>query len=505
MHRTVQGKGSDMKLISKLHNATYIILLGMTAVMAVASVIAAVTGRVDVLTGGLAATVFIIFIILQLICLAFYQPALTPYKVGFYCMHIGLIILLAGLFAYAIAGQEMTVQVPISEEGAYYDSIQNEDGEETDLGFAFKLTDFKIEKYPSGTDRYYRTEVAITDPTTLEVEADYLEVNRTLRKNGWKIYLMDYSDGRRELAQYGIPEKLIYETYNASGAEAGADLLDLVYADLAGTHYTYYLYDEINGGFRPLAADNAAMLTGELWAYAFADQAGTTVYVLRKDGAFARRLSGTGKELVSQITELYPDSRVSYYYYTAEMGRVTAIDAEYVQEECTATVYAGIRPGAEGAIGVYVMAEEMIPTHSLAVKEGGSTLLADLFDRCGDPAPAGSYMIYSPKTRSYVATTEEEVYALTGKVSGYAVNMEGTSVVFVHPLSNILLIKQDPGEWATTVGMVMTMIGALLMCLIPRSWGRRRSEAAEDRESGEVLPSAPVKPGKSARKGGGRK
>ena len=472
-----------MKSIQKLHFVTYLTLLVLTVILAIASIVAAATGDISILTGGLAALVFIVFAVLQIICLAIYQPALTPYKVGFYCMHIGLLLILAGLAAFELAGNDMTVQVPVSESGAYYDNIKNEDGETIDLGFAFKVTDFAIEKYESGADKYYRADVAFTDPTTLAVEKDYLEVNRTLRKNGWKIYLMDYNDGLKTLSgQYGLTEDSFYAAYTAGGEGSGTQLLNQIYDDIAGTRYNYLLYDEQNSYFTPLTKDQVALLTGSLWSYVTVEDGLSTVYILRKDGAFKETLTATGNQILSHVETTYPEARVSYYYYTIDRGVVTWLYDESVAETTPnpiatyGEVFAGIRENGEGNLAVYVMAREVKPAHTITSTEGGSTLLAEITAKCGNESAGVSYMLYNAKANGFSLASEEQIAALEGKITGYALNMGDGALVYVQPLALILLIKHDPGEYVTLLGMIAVILGAVLMCLVR---GRKNSPAGD--------------------------
>lgn len=487
-----------MKSIPKIHFITYLILLGLTLLMAIASVAASVTGNIDILTGGLAATVFIIFAVLQIVCLALYQPAFTPYKIGFYLMHIGLLILLAGLSAYALAGESITVQVPVSSTGSYYTQIQNEDGEMTDLGFAFKLTEFTVEKYESGNDKYYRADVAFTDPATLLVEEDYLEVNRTLRRNGWKLYLMDYSDGLRNLAALGLTQESFYETYSADGANSGSDLLDLIYQDIAGTRYNYYLYDEANSRFIAITEEQISITTGSLWAYTFESEGMATVYLTKKNGAFAETFSGTGNEILAHVAEAYPEARVSYYQYDIGYGAAGFLHDESIPEEegnavaqITDKVYAYIRDNGDAGITVYIMTQEMKPSHSFSSSEGGSALLAEIAGVCGEQSAEISYMIYSPQASGYTRTEELDVAALNGELRAYAVNMNGQALIYVHPLSIIILIKHDPGEWATIAGMILVMLGAVLMCLIR---GRKKNFTPNDEKAAETASGSNASP-----------
>lgn len=479
-----------MKLTQKMHFVAYLAMTILTIVLAIAAVSASITGSIDIFTGGLAAVVFIVFAILQIACLSIYQPALTPYKVGFYLMHIGLLVLLAGLAAYELAGESLTVQVPVSESGYSYSSVQNEDGELVDLGFAFKIKDFQVEKYESGNDKYYRADVIFTDPATLQQSEDYLEVNRTRRNNGWKLYLMDYSDGAKLLSStYGLTADSFYETYNADGERAGQTLLELIYQDVAGVRYSYYLYDETNTRFIALTEEEVSLLTGSLWAYTVEEDGYIAVYLTRRDGSFTETLTATGSEVLAQVESTYSDERISYYYYTIDRGIVTWLYDESVDEATPnpistyGEVFAGIRK-TDAGVQVYVMARELTPAHSFHTTEGGSPLLAEITSVCGEESNEISYMLYSASAGGYQKADETDIAELSGKLYGYALNMGGEALIYVHPLSLILLIKQDPGEWATIAGMGMVILGALLMCLV-RGKKKTSSDAQTDVSSAE--------------------
>ena len=461
-----------MNSIGKLHSFTYLALTLLTVILAVASVVAAVSGTIDIFTGGLAAVVLILFAILQIACISVYQPAFTPYKVGFYLLHLGLLILLSGLAAFELAGSEKTVQVPVNENGSFYSSIRNESGEEEDLGFSFRLNSFRVEKYESGADRYYRTDVEFLDPTTLRQTTDYLEVNRTLRQNNKKIYLMDYSDGLKTLSgQYGLSADSFYDVYASHGATSGYDLLSLIYQDIAGTRYAYYLYDEANSRFIARSVEEIALISTTLWAYTEETDGFVTVYLVPKNGAFEKTLTDSGENIISFVKANYPDKRVSYYYYTMDQGVVTPIfdpSMEGERENPVETyenVFAGIRVSDAG-VSVYLMKEELTPDRSFNSTEGGSTLMAKISDAYGERAAEVAYMLYTPSAGGYVKTTESEIAALDGELRGYALNMGDTALIYVHPLSVVLLVKEDPGEYATLAGMILTMAGALLMCLL---------------------------------------
>ena len=73
---------------------------------------------------------------------------------------------------------------------------------------------------------------------------------------------------------------------------------------------------------------------------------------------------------------------------------------------------------------------------------------------------------------------------MQGKVYGYALNMGDGALIYVQPLSVVLLIKHDPGELFTWIGMATVILGSILMCLVK---GRKNSPAG-DFDSPESTP-----------------
>ncbi|MBQ8288328.1 MAG: cytochrome c biogenesis protein ResB [Clostridia bacterium] len=512
-----------MKSLQKLHFYAYLILLVLTLLMATGTIIAVLTGDIGALSGGLAAFVFVVFAIVQVVCLAMYQPGLSVYKIGFYLMHVGLLVLLAGLAAYALVGESINVQVPISETGNYYRYVTNEKGENIDLGFAFKLDKFTLEKYESGSDKYYRTDMTFTDPTTLATEGDYLEVNRTLRKNGWKIYLMSYSDGVSTLRAMDDGRgnsiyNMVHTTYSAQGKTAGADIVDKVYADIKGKWYDYYLYNEDTNRLEPVSEEKISAIGGNLWAYTFRQDDYVLVYLTQS--ASAEKISGTGNDVLARVEEGYPDAEIRYYefitdpyrtdyrsaklLYTVDAPKVTTEDAPVTAPvtgetpattpstgdaesnplaEITDQVHAYVCVDASGKVKVYILEEEITPDASYSTTEGGSAMLATLSEKYGKAASAPTFQIYDAKSGWYVTVAEEQVYAEEGVLNAYAVNMGDSLVIFVHPLSNLLLLKRDPGEYATVIGMVLVMLGGVMMCLIR---GRKNKKVKDDGDDDQI-------------------
>lgn len=111
---------------------------------------------------------------------------------GFYAMHLGLVVMLVGFALFELAGDTVSANVPIGSD-TFYSNIGRENGEICELGFNFRVTDFSIDYHEDGSEKQYRAGIEFADAVTLRVEEDELSVNHTLKKNGWRIYLMSYS------------------------------------------------------------------------------------------------------------------------------------------------------------------------------------------------------------------------------------------------------------------------------------------------------------------------
>lgn len=81
-------------------------------------------------------------------------------------------------------------------------------------------------------------------------------------------------------------------------------------------------------------------------------------------------------------------------------------------------------------------------------------------------------------------------YAQYADYPGYAHVTEdhGTLYVQIYPKLVVLLIKQDPGEYAVLAGMVLVIVGTVMTCLLRR---KKRADAPDGEES-------PKKKGRSA-------
>ena len=135
--------------------------------------------------------------ILSAAALVFAKPSGNlPKRIGFYLTHAGIVLLLAGFALFELGGDSITAAVPVNETGGtYYSNIQRENGEVCDLGFNFRVDSFSVESYGDGSDKQYYAGFSFADAVTLKVENKELSVNHPVRKNGWKIYLMNHGKG----------------------------------------------------------------------------------------------------------------------------------------------------------------------------------------------------------------------------------------------------------------------------------------------------------------------
>lgn len=490
------------KGLKTFYTVSYIVLTALTLLMIIGTIAATAKGDASVLTGGLAAVVFAVFAILQVICLAIYKPGISLYKIGFYLLHAGLLVMLVGFLAYAVAGEQLNVEVPVNSSGSFYTSVQNEEGETTDLGFGMRISKFTLEKYEdTGNDKYYRADLTYIDPTTLAQDDSFLEVNNTDRRNGWKIYLMSYNDGASTLRNlYGIGEEQYYDIYSADGAQSGTDLVSLVQQDLGGHYLTYYLYDATDGRFYAIDEESLALRTGTLYAHTFAEGNQVSVYINDSLAEFDLTFEANGDDILSYVADNYADRTVHYYYYTADQGVVTMIDEDYVREQLTQPMQVEVKV-TDAAVSLYIMMNKQTPDRTFTA-DGGSALMANLADVYGKGVNL-TYQLYDRQTGAYLQTTQTEVMSQTGNLRGYALAMgDNDLLVYVHPVSVHLLLKKDPGELAVYVGIGLLFAGVILTCLIR---GRKKNnEERVEAQKDERLAQA-NRSGKASNKKGGRR
>ncbi len=187
----------------RVYDIVSLVLLGITLFFLVLTVVFSTGTFVNF--GGIAVTgVLILAGILMAASLVFAKPSGNLAKrIGFCMTHGGIVLLLAGFALFELGGDSITAAVPVSKEVyTYYSNIQRENGEVCDLGFNICVENFEIETYEDGSDKQYYANLLFADAVTLKVESKELSVNHTVRKNGWKIYLMNYGYAADGMGEY---------------------------------------------------------------------------------------------------------------------------------------------------------------------------------------------------------------------------------------------------------------------------------------------------------------
>ena len=123
------------------------------------------------------------------------------YKIGFFVLHGGLVILLVGFILQNALGQ--SIQFVLDVDGTYqsagqtvYSDFKNADNY-MDLGFQLSATDMQVTKYPeTGMVKEYDLTIETRKGQDDNMPVQYnLKVNHPVHINGYKIYLMNYADG----------------------------------------------------------------------------------------------------------------------------------------------------------------------------------------------------------------------------------------------------------------------------------------------------------------------
>jgi hypothetical protein len=203
----------------QLSHVLYVVLGLVLAALFVMTVIASAGGEP---WGGTVTVVVLLLLGLAIvISLVAFNPRKGAYSIGFYLAHLGIVAFLAGSLIYAVGGYSVTVAVPnggsvtpmleyqmvqmgltsdqIAGLKGYYNQIPGGEIDETtgkkrpvDLGFNLRIIDFVTEYYDEAEQnvKRYEATVELLYPDGKK-ETRTLAVNRTLRVNGWKLYLMD--------------------------------------------------------------------------------------------------------------------------------------------------------------------------------------------------------------------------------------------------------------------------------------------------------------------------
>ena len=245
---------------STFHKWSYVVMAVLILVMAIAVIAVSLSGDVGLLKGPMMIGIFVIYAVLQAVCLVYMKPSLSVYKAGFYLLHFGMLVMLLGFLLFEIFGISLYANVPVNSSGSVYPAITREDGSKQELGFGIRLNNFTVENYESGAPKYYGANLGIYDykedgsGAMYNSENTVLEVNNTYRKNGWKIYLMSYDDGSACL-----PEAEVFDRYSSVGGAAAVVAQMTNSQKYKDATVYYFRYDPKYAAYTSVGSDVSAL------------------------------------------------------------------------------------------------------------------------------------------------------------------------------------------------------------------------------------------------------
>lgn len=180
--------------------------------MAILSAIIFFTTLVYALSGEnlfktpLTAVLLVVFGVLTLVCICISSVGGNNiYKIGFFVLHGGLVILIIGFLIYGIMGEKYNISIYCGDK--VYDSINDTtspDGEKIiDLGFRFRLDGVYAEYHlddqgkPTSAPKMYTAVLTVIDSESYETQVVEISVNKPAHINGFKIYLMSMDNSQQ--------------------------------------------------------------------------------------------------------------------------------------------------------------------------------------------------------------------------------------------------------------------------------------------------------------------
>ena len=133
-----------------------------------------------------------IMAVLTVVCVVFSQVGgKTVYKIGFYILHCGLIVLTVGFLLTNLTGEKHIVQLRTGSAKDSFSIFRFEDGNSFSFSERMGLESVTADYYNDGSPKYYEAVLAFYDRATLNKTGEKtLTVNHPLRVDGYKIYLM---------------------------------------------------------------------------------------------------------------------------------------------------------------------------------------------------------------------------------------------------------------------------------------------------------------------------
>jgi predicted membrane channel-forming protein YqfA (hemolysin III family) len=168
-----------------------IIMAAITAVLMILTIISpSSTDSKSLFANWFMVIILGVFCVVQLVCV--FTGKFSAKRLGFYLLHIGLVLFLVGSFMYFVSGEKIPVHMTVQKDQTY-STIQRSDDSKVNLGFDIGITDFKFEQYPDRSPKFYNAKVVIyREGSNTPITKD-LYVNGPITENGYKIYLMSYS------------------------------------------------------------------------------------------------------------------------------------------------------------------------------------------------------------------------------------------------------------------------------------------------------------------------
>ena len=275
--------------LAQFHKWSYIIMGALTLIMVIAVIAVSASGDNDLLKGPFTAAILGVYLVIQIACIILMKPSLSIYKVGFYLLHIGLPLILFGLFLFEAMGETLSANVPENSTGSAYTRLQRENGSFAEFGFGIRLNQFTVEKYESGGDSYYGANISIFEENErtggmTNSENIMLEVNKTYRNNGWKIYLMSYDNGSAALPITDSSSPLP-ETYTSVGGGGQVAAIMMSTGKYDNATVNFFVYNAQSGAY--------AFVGNNLSAVAGVEGKCTATVYDNGDGTFSAYFSQT--------------------------------------------------------------------------------------------------------------------------------------------------------------------------------------------------------------------
>lgn len=185
----------------KFYTVSCVIMAVITALALIVTFYVGTTGKAPAQSPGWNGLVLFSLIsmgVLTVLCLCVSAVGgKIPYKIGFYILHGGLVVLIVGFVITNLASMKCYGELKTVEDGGslapsvdfYEDGVLKN---RVDLTYSVGLKSIKTDYYESGQPKHYEATLVLVDRTTRETVKELsLTVNHPVRIDGLKFYLMD--------------------------------------------------------------------------------------------------------------------------------------------------------------------------------------------------------------------------------------------------------------------------------------------------------------------------